>query len=184
MFGLSVDFDKVLRQNTAVLLFIPAVIFGYLFYLIGDLIYLWWGSGWAVLVSLLYGIRRSILYPIPRGDISLPTWYDTERYFKWFILIAYGFYIGPVAFFAALNNILPENQEIYLTAEPEFHWFTTQLSQGVIATDDIILIALLGIHLVTYILIAGPVILLYIIIFVWALLKAIGKILLWIFLRI
>lgn len=184
MFGLSVDFDKILRQNAPVLLFLPAIIFGYLFYLIGDLVYLWWGSGWAILISLLYGVRRSLLYPILQEDIPVPLWLDTEQHLKWAILAVYGLYIGPVAFFAALNNILPESQEIHLTIEPMALWFITQLPQGAIATNDIVLIGLLGIHLVSYILIAGPAILIVVIFFIWAFLKVIGKILVWIVMRI
>lgn len=168
----------MLEEKSEVLLFIPAAILGYLFYLIGDVVFLWVAAGWTVMVSLLYGIRKSIHYPITRrSEFTTPVWYNTNQFLRWGVLIIYGLYIGPLAFFAALNNILPENQEIPpLTIIPPI----TGISQGAIATNDLILIILLFVHLIAYTLIAGPTILLYLILIVQQLLKLIQ----WFLLRI
>lgn len=76
-------------------------------------------------------------------------------------------YIGPLAILAALNNLVPENQEIYFTDGFLWYLFTTEIPYGVYAADDLTLLILLGIHLVSYTIIAGPTLLYFLIMWAW-----------------
>lgn len=182
MIGFDVDIDDLLRRNSTLLLFLPAAIFGYLFHLIGDLVFLWWGGGWAILVALQFGVGKSIHYPILQSDLSLPRWYNIEHALWWVTMIVYALYVGPTAILAALNNLLPEHQEINIVSDP--FWHLTSIPHGAIATNDLLLVALLGVHLISYVVMVGPVILLTLIVAVWVAMKDVGKVLLWIFVRL
>lgn len=154
------DLFELLERKPIALLFLPAVIFGYLFHLSRRSIFFYSSIIWIVIISLYIGIERSTIYPIFDTDLPMHeenhAVYDIEKNLKPIILLIYSLYVGPIAILAALNNILLEGQEIHLSPQVENFFYTSEIIQGTLVANDLILFFLFGLHISSYIIIVGP----------------------------
>lgn len=176
MVTFSADIVKILEKKPESLLFLPAAIFWYLFYLMDSIILFLIAAGWTALVSLLFGIERSLFDQMMMEKLDLPNKYDTRTVLVTVLIVLYAFpvglvaIVGPIAIMVGVNNLLPESQEIpieWVESSPVL----IDVLQGALVADDLVLIILLGANLVSYMVLIGPVLFWIVITPIWWILK-------------